>query len=302
MSEDIFLSHLPAGHLLLTLTWQSTLWLALGLTASQFLRRHAARGHLVLVLMSTAAILSPVSTISVRHMDWGLLPARQSAADISATSLPAATLPLVEQSHLSGGQKALPLPESTSQAHVANISASQTFAASESASSAKGIGSTARFDKYVPAALGVCWFIASFVLTARLAVSLRAGHRIARAARVETSPALLTALRETARARRPWNSTRSASVREGPMPDDLVLGITAALVAAGIRDRDAHCQLAEHLLSRAGASRPPRSLVRPVGRSPGDRPAVAAAGLAIPPEVGLSARAGVRRLGVGRRQ
>jgi beta-lactamase regulating signal transducer with metallopeptidase domain len=257
MNEDILLSHLPIAHSLVTLAWQSTLWLALGLTASRVLRRHAARGHLVLVLMSTAAILSPVSTLAVQHMDWGLLPARQSAADISATSLPATTLPLVEQSHLSGAQKALPLPERTSQAHVSNISASQKYAASESSSSANGFGSSARFDKYVPAALGVCWFIASFVLTARLAVSLRSGHGIARAARVETSPAMLTSLRETASALglRSAPDLRVSAKAQCPMiwcwgSRPLLLVPESADQSGGVNWRSVFCHELAHLVRR----------------------------------------------------
>jgi beta-lactamase regulating signal transducer with metallopeptidase domain len=257
MSEDTFLSHWPVGHLLLTLAWQSTLWLALGLVVSRLLRRHAARGHLVLMLTALAAILSPVSTIAVRHMDWGLFPAGQSAADISATSLPAATLPLVEQSHLAGEQKALPLPERTSQAHVSNISDSQKYAASESSSSANGIGSTARFDKSVPAALAACWFVASFVLAVRLAVSLRAGHRIARAARAETSPTLLTALRETARALglRSAPDLRVSAQAQCPMiwcwgSRPVLLVPESAAQSGGVNWRSVFCHELAHLVRR----------------------------------------------------
>jgi beta-lactamase regulating signal transducer with metallopeptidase domain len=257
MSEDIFLSHLPVGSFLFTLAWQSTLWLVLGLVVSRLLRRRAARGHIVLVLMSTAAILSPVSTLAVRHMDWGLLPARQSATDLSATPLPAATLPLVEQSHFASQQKVLAAPGSTLQAHVSNISDSQTFPISEWTSSTGGIGSAARFDEYVPAALAGCWLFASCVLTARLAVSLQAGRGIARAARVETSQALMTALRETARALglRSRPDLRVSANAQCPMiwcwgSRPVLLVPESAAQSGGVNWRSVFCHELAHLVRR----------------------------------------------------
>jgi hypothetical protein len=56
---------------------QTTLWLAVGLLVSRLLQKHAARAHSALILATTAALISPILTATIRQMDWGVLPARE---------------------------------------------------------------------------------------------------------------------------------------------------------------------------------------------------------------------------------
>ena len=202
-----------------------------------------------------------------------------------------------------------PQPERNRQMPIWNISALRSPNSPMTADrrlATETPGSTARFDDYVP--VGTCRYAGScarFVCAdpARLAVSFAAGqsHRTC-GPRRNVSGQLLTALRESgpcartlARATGPAMSLRCCQC-----PMIWCWGSTACPVVAGIRGRRARRQLAGRFLSRAGASRPPRSLVGPVGRSPGDRPAVAAAGVAFSPPAGVPAGAGMRRLGAGR--
>src|SRR5271169_6457986 len=78
MADDLI--HLSAtmpnwlGGLGWTLVWQSTLWLAIGLLAGRAWRRRAGRAHLLLILATSAAVVSPLLTATVRRMEWGVLP------------------------------------------------------------------------------------------------------------------------------------------------------------------------------------------------------------------------------------
>ena len=62
------------GGLVWTTAWQSTLWLAVGMVAARIWRRRAGRAHLLLILSTSAAVVSPLLTESVRRMEWGVLP------------------------------------------------------------------------------------------------------------------------------------------------------------------------------------------------------------------------------------
>ena len=66
--------------------WQSTVWLGLGLIAGRVLRRQAAKAHCVLVLATAAAVATPLLTLSVRQMDWGL--AGSSIGSIEQSAFP----------------------------------------------------------------------------------------------------------------------------------------------------------------------------------------------------------------------
>src|SRR6202035_1792004 len=68
------------GGLAWTLVWQSTVWLAIGLLAGRIWRRRAGRAHLLLVLATCAAVISPLLTATVRRMEWGVLPPPPSGA------------------------------------------------------------------------------------------------------------------------------------------------------------------------------------------------------------------------------
>ncbi|MGC8643839.1 MAG: M56 family metallopeptidase, partial [Isosphaeraceae bacterium] len=63
----------PGASLSWDLLWQSSLFLAIGLTASLTLRRHPARAHRVLLLAMFAAIVTPLLSQAIRRGGWGIL-------------------------------------------------------------------------------------------------------------------------------------------------------------------------------------------------------------------------------------
>ena len=83
--------------------WQSTLCLCLGGAISLVWNRWPARGHRVLVLAIAACFVTPVLTLQVRRMGWGLIPADSIAKTDAARPLPAV-------STVSASTSASPLP------------------------------------------------------------------------------------------------------------------------------------------------------------------------------------------------
>jgi beta-lactamase regulating signal transducer with metallopeptidase domain len=183
-----------------TFAWHSTLWLAMGLVASRLLRRRAAWGHLVLMLAAAAAILSPASKLTVRQMDWGLFPAGQSMAQLPTARPPGESSRLVGPSESAATPSADLVSGRMPRGHNSNMSGAPTLTANDTTDWPERSASSARYPQQLPTIIAVCWLVASCVLAARLACSLRAGRHITRAARAETSPALLAALCQSARA------------------------------------------------------------------------------------------------------
>ena len=64
----------PATIVLVTVLWQSSLCLGLGLVASVVFRRRPARAHGVLLCAVVAAVLGPLATVGFRSAGWGVLP------------------------------------------------------------------------------------------------------------------------------------------------------------------------------------------------------------------------------------
>ncbi len=245
-----------------TFAWQSTLWLVLGLLASRFLRRHAAQAHLLLVSATAAALLSPSLTLTVRHFECGLLPARQSVPNgFPATPTTQVEPSLVQPSEFPGQRKIVALSELASLAPVSsNLNSSSSYP-SKSVPALDSHPLSASFKILVPAAFATCWLLASLVLTVRLMISLGAGHRIARDSRFRNKSGFADCAFRIGSCPGCSNRPSTPSVRLGPMPHDLVLGCAACALCAPIGGRDARSRLAECLLSRAGASYSSRSLV-----------------------------------------
>jgi hypothetical protein len=187
--------------------WQSTLWLALGLAASRLLHRHAARGHLMLVLAMAAALVSPVLTSAVRRMEWGVLPARKSVT-IDATrasdlvTAPDSPGPPDARVSNPGAAKVGKFGPSRHDL-IADSPASRTAAHSpdwqtNTRSIPSGNSWRIGLRDCVPSVVVGIWVVCSLLLLIRLAVSLFRGGRVVRQAALETHPKLLATVREAA--------------------------------------------------------------------------------------------------------
>jgi beta-lactamase regulating signal transducer with metallopeptidase domain len=182
-----------------TIAWQSTVILALGLVLAWLLRGQAAKAHLALILASTAAVVSPLLTGTVRQLDLGLLTARPVAEmDRADRAGVAPASPAIERSDLT------PIDRVAQPAEVmANPTISPAFEA-RAVSRAENLPAevpriwTSRLRELFPAALAVCWIITSLTLAVRLAVSLLRGRRTAREAGDEANEELRAALRAAA--------------------------------------------------------------------------------------------------------
>ncbi|HXY36189.1 MAG TPA: M56 family metallopeptidase, partial [Planctomycetaceae bacterium] len=201
-----------------TLAWQSTLWLAAGLVAARVWRRRAGRAHLLLVLATCAAIISPLLTIAVRQMEWGVLPAPPltEPAAIAATSAPvvvpearpsqSSELQAREADEFPNDRSGTGIEESRPPApdvdtNVATLDPPQiepepTTAELEPEPAVPAW--TTRLGEWLPLAIASAWLVASLVLTVRLATSFAAAGRMARRSREESNPQLLASLREAA--------------------------------------------------------------------------------------------------------
>ncbi|MBN2589165.1 MAG: hypothetical protein JXA96_04845 [Sedimentisphaerales bacterium] len=71
------ISGISSGNsLLLTVIWQSTLFLIIGIAISIILRNHSARAHRILLLSIIASVFVPAMTILVKHFDLGIFEAK----------------------------------------------------------------------------------------------------------------------------------------------------------------------------------------------------------------------------------
>jgi beta-lactamase regulating signal transducer with metallopeptidase domain len=195
-----------------TFVWQSTLWLAIGLIAARIWRRRAGRAHLLLILATSAALISPLLTVTVHWMQWGVLsspPETVSAAPETATA--PLEVPQQTQQSVAIAPIELPIDPPSNAAPAPEPNVRQPIAAAEerpaapaepqSASQPEAVSAaawTARVAGLVPLVIAGVWVTASLVLTMRLMLSLFAGRRIARRAREEPNPRLREALREAA--------------------------------------------------------------------------------------------------------
>jgi beta-lactamase regulating signal transducer with metallopeptidase domain len=194
-----FLIVSPRTSFLATVAWQSTVWLALGLIAGRVLRRQAAKAHCVLVMATAAAVVAPLVTLSVRQMDWGVLPAPQSDRLNSLLS-PATAI-----------ATAAPHSEESSPAQIPAVMPERMESRAASASPVSPIAAPAesrpvpvtglwveRARAFLPDAIVGCWMLVSLALVLRLVYSIRLGQRMAGAAHDETCPELAAALEAAA--------------------------------------------------------------------------------------------------------
>jgi beta-lactamase regulating signal transducer with metallopeptidase domain len=189
-----------------TLLWQSTLWLAIGLLAGRIWRRRAGRAHLLVVLATSAAVISPLLTVTVRRMEWGVL--APSPVVISNAPDANAVPPAPPQEPVTGLPVDLQLdrpldvaPEPVASRPVPRAAEMPVamLEQTKNASPTESISpNSTTIAGLLPVVIAVIWITASLVLTIRLVLSLFAGGRIARNGREETNPRLLAALREAA--------------------------------------------------------------------------------------------------------
>jgi beta-lactamase regulating signal transducer with metallopeptidase domain/protocatechuate 3,4-dioxygenase beta subunit len=195
------------GGLAWALVWQSTLWLAIGLLAGRVWRRRAGRAHLLLILATSAAVVSPLLTATVRRLEWGVLPPTPIVAS-DAPNLKDAPRMLPQEPVVS---TPVDLPIDVHKNSGPDQPASwpvppavptpvATIETAESASQPETLRQPWRpqVARLLPLVLAGLWLAASFLLAIRLAISLLAGRRIAREARETATPQLSAALREAA--------------------------------------------------------------------------------------------------------
>jgi beta-lactamase regulating signal transducer with metallopeptidase domain len=209
MNEHSLLSHPLAARILLTVAWQSTLWLAIGLVAARIWRRRAGRAHLLLILATAAALISPLLTETVRRMEWGVLPPPSTLPEdapvvVVAPPEPAREVRVAEPGDVSfdelrresrepgADQRAEPVREE----QVATLPPPKTEPEPEPEAEPAKPAWTAGIAERTPAAVAGVWLCASLILAIRLIFSLFSGGRIARGALKETSPHLLESLRD----------------------------------------------------------------------------------------------------------
>ncbi len=199
------------GGLVWTTAWQSTLWLAVGMVAARIWRRRAGRAHLLLILSTSAAVVSPLLTESVRRMEWGVLPPPPAVPEDSPVVVVAPSEPTREVRAAEPGDVSfdeLPqesrepatnqAPEPDREEQVATLPPPKTEPDPEPAAQPAKPSWTAGITERIPAAVAGLWLCASLILTIRLVLSLFSGRRIVRAAQEETSPRLLESLRDAA--------------------------------------------------------------------------------------------------------
>jgi beta-lactamase regulating signal transducer with metallopeptidase domain len=179
----------PGTSLSWDLLWQSSLFLAVGLTAGLALRRHPARAHRVLFLAMIAALFTPLLSQSIRRGGWGLLrPAKpvadtmQSSAIANRDPLPPAVIPSV--AHIP------PPPAEFDAPGILILPRTNEAPASASVSSPHSLSISWR-----QVALGA-WLLLSGLATLRLASSFIRGFRMLRGSVPCDDPRLLRAASE----------------------------------------------------------------------------------------------------------
>jgi beta-lactamase regulating signal transducer with metallopeptidase domain len=198
-----------AGGLASTVAWQSTLWLAVGLVAARIWRRRAGRAHLLLILATAAALISPLLTETVRRMEWGVLPPPSTLPEdapvvVVAPSEPArevraappVDVPFDELRRESREPAADQRAEPAREEQVATLPTPKTEPEPEPEADSAKPAWTAGIAERIPAAVAGVWLCASLILAIRLIVSLFSGGRIARGAPDETCARLLESLRD----------------------------------------------------------------------------------------------------------
>ena len=185
-----------------TIAWQSTFWLALGLVVARLWRRRAARAHLLLMLATVGAVISPLLTTTVHRMEWGILPAQPVETPKAVDVAPLPVVPTANRlAELSPPDTSMPdeseplvamedLPEAAASRPHAGAGSSK---ASESrdcrtAATLPG-GPTSR--RTFQAVIATCWLMVSFLLAIRLVFSLRRAGRIAQSSGRGINPQLM---------------------------------------------------------------------------------------------------------------
>jgi beta-lactamase regulating signal transducer with metallopeptidase domain len=196
-----FAAELLPGSFVWTIAWQSTVILSLGLVLARLLQRQAAKAHLALVLATIAAVVSPVLTMTVRHLDWGVLAARP-LAEIDQANLAAIT-PVSATSERANvpptHHAARPAEMMTNLANSSALEPPFDSRTEHRVSLADEPPHTpqiwmSRLPELLPTSLAVCWIVASSALALRLGVSLLQAARTAREAGEETDAELRAAL------------------------------------------------------------------------------------------------------------
>jgi beta-lactamase regulating signal transducer with metallopeptidase domain len=161
MGYDCFLHGTP---LVWPAVWQPLLWLGLGAAVSLFWSRRPARAHRVLLLAGAAAVVTPLLSLVVNRMNWGLL-------------------------HW----------PSTQTTHVLLAPASPTDAdESMGKDAAEFVAANVTRPFHVKTALFPAWLLLSLVCLARLLLGIILGFRLLARATIVHDPALESALAEAA--------------------------------------------------------------------------------------------------------
>jgi beta-lactamase regulating signal transducer with metallopeptidase domain len=207
MNEPWPISPAWTGGIVLTILWQSTLWLTVGLLAGHLLRRHAARAHLVLVLAMAAALISPVLTATVRQLQWGVLPVSDSTmAPAAPGSEVVASLrePFAAESDthdlgaLQADQKHGPKLDPITRPHELSHAPEPPPKPTQAVPAANAGRWFPISRERLPFTIGAAWIVCSLAISIRLVAILLAGRRVVRLASVETHPKLLEALNQAA--------------------------------------------------------------------------------------------------------
>jgi beta-lactamase regulating signal transducer with metallopeptidase domain len=180
----------PGASLRWDLFWQSSLFLAIGLTASLALRVRPARAHRVLLLAMVAALVTPVLSQVIRHGGWGILRPVGPTAVLTDSSGPVS----LQRRPSPVRPASIHIPPGTQSGGAARISP----ATAEAAQAA--VDSPPRFlpFSWQQTILGG-WIILSILASLRLVCSIVRGFRTVRtAAQVEDAP-MLQALAQAAR-------------------------------------------------------------------------------------------------------
>ncbi|WP_165069478.1 M56 family metallopeptidase [Paludisphaera rhizosphaerae] len=160
-----------ADSLILTVAWQATMFLALGLAASFALRRRPARAHQALMLAMFGAVAAPLLTEAGRRLGLGMW-GEKSVTSVIAAATPAPSIP----SH----PERRPVP-STSPMPVASSPASSPSRPLNVESPPLSLPPRPFPWRSV---LLAAWAAASAVMLVRLAASFASGRRLVRRAEV----------------------------------------------------------------------------------------------------------------------
>ncbi|MHC4398570.1 MAG: carboxypeptidase regulatory-like domain-containing protein [Planctomycetota bacterium] len=187
-----------------TAVGQATLFLFVGLLIAGLLRRRPARAHAVLALAAAAALVAPFFSVTVRQMDWGILPPSPTTHASAPAPQQPSVLPAVigEPEAASVGRLGVDPPAGTKSAAPAPVPRSTVPRAASSDNSTTGAVVAAAREKSTVVSwntfLIAAWVCLSGVVLLRLLLSLRRARQLLAGASPVTDSAMQRALEEAA--------------------------------------------------------------------------------------------------------